>query len=148
MIQFDAVEAAINARLQAMWTATPLDRIAYENSLLDPTDGAPFVRIYTTQSASPLGENTNRCRGVIYFQACVENGVGKSACTQLIDAARAIFETVGFTNAVAATDDAPAIPATIAVRTERTTQTVSGPDDRWFKSMVAFPFWADEINPA
>jgi hypothetical protein len=141
MIQFDAVESAINARLESLWTSTGLDRIAYENVKHDPENGEPFVRIYTTQSASPLGENTNRCRGVIYFQACVENGMGKSACTQMIDAARAIFETVGFTNSAVTAPD----PATIAIRTERTTQTVSGPDDRWFKSMVAFPFWADEL---
>lgn len=140
MLSFDAVETAITARMEAMWDANALGIIANENVGDDPS-GKPFVRIYVRKSIRPIGGDglntrAGRVRGSIVIVAYARIGAGKGANSQMIDAARVIFEEVSFNTNGA------------AIRVEMATDEVSAPENPWFKSMIAFPFWADEANPA
>jgi len=140
MIQFDAVETAITGRMDSLWDASSLGPIAYENVADDPS-GNPFVRIYVRKSMRPIGgdgPNTRagRIRGSIVIVAYAPVGHGKTAISQMLDAARAIFEEARFT------------ANGVSVRVEMATDEVSAPENPWFKSMIVFPFWADEANPA
>ncbi len=67
MADFYDAQEMIADRLRAAWTATPLDRLRFENdALIDMTDLAPFCQIEIVGGADRayMGHSSNRLRRV------------------------------------------------------------------------------------
>jgi len=92
----DAAAAAdlIEARLRAAWTATPLDRLRFENGpLIDMTVLAPFcqVEIFIGEDRPYVGQpgaRMNRADGVILLHLMVPQLDGTSAVRAMFANAR------------------------------------------------------------
>lgn len=137
MISFAAVETVITDRMGALWDKS-IGPIAYENVAEEPQDIPGFIRIYVRKSLRPMGGNgpgtrEGRVRGQIVLVAYAEIGKGKGMTQQMLDAARAIFEEQSFS------------ADGIAVRVEMATDEVSAPNQPWYQSMIALPFWAQAV---
>ena len=138
MIDFAEVNAAIQARMTAQWTATPVANIAFVNvPFTPPADGSPWMRLSAVerQSQKPVDwkavETTGqRVYGAIYIVAYVQAGSGDAALEQLLTAAKALFEGVTFTT------------TNYTVRTQSSTFLPAATEAGWFKKLIMINFWA------
>jgi len=141
MIDFAEVNAAIQARMTAQWTATPISNVAFVNAAFTPPpDGSPWMRLSVVerQGQKPIDWKTpetagQRSYGAIYIVAYVAAGSGDAALEQLLTAAKTLFEGVTITT------------TNYVVRTQSSTFLPAAPEAGWFKKLVMINLWASHI---
>lgn len=142
--------AAIQARVTANWTLTPIAQVTFENEQFDiPVDGNgdPVEWVYV-EIMGGRGElagfgkkdaNLIRRNGIIMCHAFTPINIGGARALELAEGAGALFATKSFSGIQCWVPNPPSPPAG---DTELGNRAVNG---SWWRTYVTIPFQYDEV---
>ena len=136
MTTLSAAKEAVYQRFVDNYTGVALDRITFDNEDFDEPDTGNWVRLVVRnigRAQDTLGKAGNRrfrSGATVFVQVYTEANTGVQQSDTLADEAAKIFEGVSFSG--------------LDFRSAMVRET--GPDGKWYQSVVEAPFEYDEIR--